>query len=132
MKYTCTSNGASFQGFAIPADKQSTKVPIIYDNQEYVLSHGSVVIAAITSCTNTSNPSVMLGAGQSAGATTHVLTVYAVKKILEAVNTWNKKYTYIIRNLLSLIKKHNATIFYFDITKCMKAWSCITYRAWWI
>ena len=28
-----------------------------------VLSHGSVVIAAITSCTNTSNPSVMIGAG---------------------------------------------------------------------
>ena len=27
------------------------------------LSHGSVVIAAITSCTNTSNPSVMIGAG---------------------------------------------------------------------
>ncbi|GAO41067.1 aconitate hydratase AcnA [Flavihumibacter petaseus] len=32
-------------------------------NQEYVLSDGSIVIAAITSCTNTSNPSVMLGAG---------------------------------------------------------------------
>jgi aconitate hydratase len=28
-----------------------------------VLEHGSVVIAAITSCTNTSNPSVMIGAG---------------------------------------------------------------------
>ena len=28
-----------------------------------VLRHGSVVIAAITSCTNTSNPSVMLAAG---------------------------------------------------------------------
>ena len=27
------------------------------------LRHGAVVIAAITSCTNTSNPSVMLGAG---------------------------------------------------------------------
>src|SRR4029079_11992078 len=27
------------------------------------LEHGSVVIAAITSCTNTSNPSVMIGAG---------------------------------------------------------------------
>jgi aconitate hydratase len=27
------------------------------------LKHGSVVISAITSCTNTSNPSVMLGAG---------------------------------------------------------------------
>lgn len=30
---------------------------------DVVLTHGSVVIAAITSCTNTSNPSVMLGAG---------------------------------------------------------------------
>ncbi|MGB4862234.1 MAG: aconitate hydratase AcnA [Tepidiformaceae bacterium] len=30
---------------------------------EYDLKHGSVVIAAITSCTNTSNPEVMLGAG---------------------------------------------------------------------
>ena len=28
-----------------------------------VLDHGSIVIAAITSCTNTSNPSVMIGAG---------------------------------------------------------------------
>ncbi len=33
------------------------------DSQEGVLRHGSVVIAAITSCTNTSNPSVMLAAG---------------------------------------------------------------------
>ncbi len=33
------------------------------DDTEVTLSHGSVVIAAITSCTNTSNPSVMLGAG---------------------------------------------------------------------
>ena len=30
---------------------------------EYQLKHGAVVIAAITSCTNTSNPSVMIGAG---------------------------------------------------------------------
>ena len=36
---------------------------IIDQNQEYILSDGSVVVAAITSCTNTSNPSVMLGAG---------------------------------------------------------------------
>ncbi|XP_050400108.1 cytoplasmic aconitate hydratase [Patella vulgata] len=60
---TCLNNKVSFKGFAIPADKQETKVPIIYDNQEHILTHGSVVIAAITSCTNTSNPSVMLGAG---------------------------------------------------------------------
>ncbi|MFM1803580.1 MAG: Aconitate hydratase precursor [Planctomycetota bacterium] len=33
------------------------------DGNEYQLKHGSVVIAAITSCTNTSNPSVMIGAG---------------------------------------------------------------------
>jgi aconitate hydratase len=31
--------------------------------EDVVLSHGAVVIAAITSCTNTSNPSVMIGAG---------------------------------------------------------------------
>jgi aconitate hydratase len=31
--------------------------------EDYTLEHGSVVIAAITSCTNTSNPSVMIGAG---------------------------------------------------------------------
>jgi aconitate hydratase len=31
--------------------------------EDYELDHGSVVIAAITSCTNTSNPTVMLGAG---------------------------------------------------------------------
>jgi len=35
----------------------------MYDGTQYTLGHGSVVIAAITSCTNTSNPSVMLGAG---------------------------------------------------------------------
>jgi len=33
------------------------------DGNEVTLDHGRVVIAAITSCTNTSNPSVMLGAG---------------------------------------------------------------------
>ncbi len=32
-------------------------------NQKYMLSDGSVAIAAITSCTNTSNPFVMIGAG---------------------------------------------------------------------
>jgi len=33
------------------------------DGQAFTLGHGSVAIAAITSCTNTSNPSVMIGAG---------------------------------------------------------------------
>jgi aconitate hydratase len=36
----------------------------IYENGKRIeMKHGDVVIAAITSCTNTSNPSVMLGAG---------------------------------------------------------------------
>jgi aconitate hydratase len=39
-----------------------TKVTLA-DGNEVELTHGHVVIAAITSCTNTSNPSVMLGAG---------------------------------------------------------------------
>lgn len=38
-------------------------VKIKYQNEQYALSDGFVVMAAITSCTNTSNPSVMLGAG---------------------------------------------------------------------
>ena len=34
-----------------------------YDGETFHLDHGAVVIAAITSCTNTSNPAVMVGAG---------------------------------------------------------------------
>jgi aconitate hydratase len=36
---------------------------VTYKDETFQLRHGSVVIAAITSCTNTSNPAVMLGAG---------------------------------------------------------------------
>lgn len=59
----CLSNAVGFKGFGIPGDKMDTTVPFVLDGQEYTLKHGSVLIAAITSCTNTSNPSVMLGAG---------------------------------------------------------------------
>ena len=38
-------------------------VPVKIDSEEFSIGHGSVVIAAITSCTNTSNPSVMIAAG---------------------------------------------------------------------
>jgi aconitate hydratase len=38
-------------------------VKIKVNNSEYLFSDGSLVIAAITSCTNTSNPSVMIAAG---------------------------------------------------------------------
>ena len=46
------------------AERKRTLVPVtLADGTETELDHGHVVIAAITSCTNTSNPSVMLGAG---------------------------------------------------------------------
>ncbi len=38
-------------------------VDVTNDGETFKLKHGAVVIAAITSCTNTSNPSVMVGAG---------------------------------------------------------------------
>ncbi len=46
------------------AERADTSVPVtLFDGTETDLDHGRVVIAAITSCTNTSNPSVMLAAG---------------------------------------------------------------------
>jgi aconitate hydratase len=41
----------------------SKRVEVKNNGDQFELSNGSVVIAAITSCTNTSNPSLMLGAG---------------------------------------------------------------------
>jgi aconitate hydratase A / 2-methylisocitrate dehydratase len=47
-----------------PKEETSDAVAVqLEDGQTIELDHGMVVIAAITSCTNTSNPSVMLGAG---------------------------------------------------------------------
>lgn len=51
------------QGFAVPKEAQDKVAQFSFHGQNAELKHGSVVIAAITSCTNTSNPSVMLGAG---------------------------------------------------------------------
>ena len=51
------------QGFAIPKEQQEKVVKFTFEGKPAEMRHGSVVIAAITSCTNTSNPSVMLGAG---------------------------------------------------------------------
>jgi len=52
---------AGKDGFGVPADETGRKVPVEGMNGE--LEHGSVVIAAITSCTNTAGPALMLGAG---------------------------------------------------------------------
>jgi aconitate hydratase len=52
------------RGFALEgADLEKHAVVKDENGNEVEIGHGAVVIAAITSCTNTSNPSVMLGAG---------------------------------------------------------------------
>ena len=55
-------------GFATSMDKEfgksaEAKKRVKVPGKDYELGHGDVVIAAITSCTNTSNPNVMIGAG---------------------------------------------------------------------
>jgi aconitate hydratase len=47
----------------LKADNKLDASAVVIEGKDYKLNHGDVVIAAITSCTNTSNPSVMLGAG---------------------------------------------------------------------
>ncbi len=44
-------------------DPDPAAAPVEWDGEGFDLGHGDVVIAAITSCTNTSNPDVMVGAG---------------------------------------------------------------------
>uniref|UniRef100_A0A803Y9Z1 aconitate hydratase n=1 Tax=Meleagris gallopavo TaxID=9103 RepID=A0A803Y9Z1_MELGA len=60
---TCLGAKQGFKGFQIAPDRHNSIVKFNFEGCDFELSHGSVVIAAITSCTNTSNPSVMLGAG---------------------------------------------------------------------
>jgi aconitate hydratase len=51
------------RGFALSDAQIEKKAPLRMKDETVELTHGDVVIAAITSCTNTSNPSVMLAAG---------------------------------------------------------------------
>jgi aconitate hydratase len=51
------------RGFGLSSEDLSRTSPVGFNGTQDTLAHGSVVIAAITSCTNTSNPSVMVGAG---------------------------------------------------------------------
>jgi len=51
------------RGYGLEREALDTSVDVSFAGREFTLKHGHVVIAAITSCTNTSNPSVMVGAG---------------------------------------------------------------------
>jgi aconitate hydratase len=66
---------------ALADAETKTSVPVTVDGETFNLDHGDVVIAAITSCTNTSNPDVMIGAG--------LLARNAVERGLE-VKPWVK------------------------------------------
>jgi len=71
------------QGFekSFPECTFDTKTDVALEPDSFELAHGDVVIAAITSCTNTSNPSVMVAAG--------LLAQKAVEKGLQ-VKPWVK------------------------------------------
>ncbi|XP_066589508.1 cytoplasmic aconitate hydratase-like [Prorops nasuta] len=59
----CLTNKVGFKGYGLDPETVQKADSFEFEGKSYKISHGSVVIAAITSCTNTSNPSVMLGAG---------------------------------------------------------------------
>ncbi|KAF7995193.1 hypothetical protein HCN44_004665 [Aphidius gifuensis] len=60
---TQDGNLIGVKGYSLPQEKTKAEGTFQFEGKDYKLNHGSVVIAAITSCANTSNPSVMLGAG---------------------------------------------------------------------
>ena len=51
------------RGFALSPENVGQKTALVVKGEDCELEHGSVVIAAITSCTNTSNPVAMISAG---------------------------------------------------------------------
>ncbi|MBI9047958.1 MAG: aconitate hydratase AcnA [Anaerolineaceae bacterium] len=53
-------------GFNVPSEALDVQVPVTVKGQKVNLTHGSLVIASITSCTNTSNPFVILSAAMLA------------------------------------------------------------------
>ena len=61
LKDVKTGFAASMEKEFNKASEMKKRVPV--PGKNYDLGHGDVVIAAITSCTNTSNPNVMIGAG---------------------------------------------------------------------
>ncbi|MDB4967050.1 MAG: acnA [Myxococcales bacterium] len=83
MKSTYAKSLGDFieKGADVEARKKQT-VEVHAGDVKYDLGHGAVVIAAITSCTNTSNPAVMLGAG--------LVAKNAINKGLNASKPWVK------------------------------------------
>ena len=63
--FKCLESKVGFKGYGLSEADRKKVVPFEYEGEKFELKQGSVVIAAITSCTNTSNPNVMIAAGKS-------------------------------------------------------------------
>jgi aconitate hydratase len=61
--HTALTAKAGFKGFGLDKAGATRSAKFDFEGEPYELKHGALVIAAITSCTNTSNPDVMLAAG---------------------------------------------------------------------
>lgn len=59
----CMTNPVGFKGFGLEQSETTKSANFTYEGKDYTFNQGDLVIAAITSCTNTSNPDVMLQAG---------------------------------------------------------------------
>ncbi len=63
FKAALTADSVSKRGFGLATEHLHRTISVDVDKSLHAVAHGSVVLAAISSCSNTSNPSVMLGAG---------------------------------------------------------------------
>jgi aconitate hydratase len=61
--YNSMKNSRDEQGFGLQEKELVNEVSVMINGQNVTIRHGSLLLAAITSCTNTSNPMVMLAAG---------------------------------------------------------------------
>lgn len=64
----CLGNPVGFKGFGLPPNRLTEEHRFVFKGKSHTLRHGSIVIAAIASSTNTSNPGAMLSAGLLAKA----------------------------------------------------------------
>jgi len=95
-------------------------VKVAYKGETFTLRHGAVVIAAITSCTNTSNPAVMLAAGMLArNAVKRGLTVKPWVKTSTAPGSRVVTEYYKAAGLLEYLDKLGFQIVGYGCTTCI-------------
>src|SRR5512141_109057 len=99
---------------------QNSAVKVTMNGETFGLRHGAVVIAAITSCTNTSNPSVMLAAGLLAknAVAKGLMTKPWVKTSLAPGSKVVREY-YNAANVMDALEKLRFNIVGFGCTTCI-------------